>query len=141
LLEQEFGKHPHHDALQMQINRLTQLIQDMLAMVRLDSMQILEREPADLNALVADVVDSLESRANANQLKMQFRRASSLPEIPLNVDEFELALHNLISNAIRYTPAQGEITVTTSATSNGRLSVSVQDTGIGIDPEDLPHIF
>jgi PAS domain S-box-containing protein len=141
LLEQEFGKHPHRDALQFQITRLTQLIQDMLAMVRLDSVNSFEREPADLNSLITGIIEDLQPSAAKKNLTLHFECDSTLPLVAVNMDEMDMALRKLLINAITYTPDEGVVTVTMSTSDSEHLSISIRDTGLGIDAEDLPHIF
>jgi len=64
------------------------------------------------------------------------------PELIIEADQnrIEQVLHNLLDNAIRYTPEQGTISVELRATSDTHCELSISDTGIGIAPEHLPHI-
>lgn len=124
---------------------LTRLVDDLreLALAEAGRLQ-LELDDVDLADLVARVTDSFQTPAAEHQISLR----TELPDDPLFVrgDEQRLrqVLINLLSNALRYTPAGGQVTVSARMqNSNGRpeVQVSVSDTGSGISPEDLPNIF
>jgi signal transduction histidine kinase len=61
--------------------------------------------------------------------------------VAADADRLSLALTNLIDNAITYTPAGGTVMLTAEPAADGRVTLSVADTGVGIPPEHLPHVF
>ena len=63
-----------------------------------------------------------------------------MPYIPANHEALQRAISNIVLNALAYTPEGGQITVST-AFENQQIAIRVTDTGIGIPPEDVPHIF
>jgi signal transduction histidine kinase len=63
-----------------------------------------------------------------------------MPPADLDPDRMEQVLRNLVQNALRHTPAGGQVTLSAEQ-HNGTLEMAVQDTGAGIAPEHLPHIF
>ncbi|MGQ9928431.1 MAG: sensor histidine kinase [Chloroflexaceae bacterium] len=74
---------------------------------------------------------------------LQVETPGNLPEALADPERLTQVLHNLLSNALRHTPAGGQITLRaqTAAGANGALRLEVEDTGAGIAPEDLPHVF
>jgi signal transduction histidine kinase len=127
---------------------LARLIDDLrtLAMVESGAL-ILRREKTDLIALIRNIVEAYNFQANAAAIKIEL----SLPEqdLPIEVDPERVrqVLSNLMTNALRYTPQGGWVriglTETTSAPDlgPGKAVISVADSGPGIGPEDLLHIF
>ncbi len=96
-------------------------------------------EPARLDLLVEDIVGSLALLAEERHLTLS---AESTGPILISLDAGRMiqAIMALVENALRYTPAGGDIIVASQAGDN-QVSVTVTDTGIGIDPQDLPKIF
>jgi len=123
---------------------LSRLVDDLRTMALAESGSLLlRREPVDLVPLIQDVVSSFEAQAKEKgiQLGRQLAEIESVNVDPLRVREI---LTNLLSNAVRYTPAGGEVKVgLLENTTGGEKSVTifVQDSGPGIDSADLPHIF
>ena len=127
--------------LQTSVAHLRRLVEDLRVLSLAEAGELpLEREEVDLVALVREVAQSVQSGARSQGVAMN----AVLPDAPLTVngDRQRLAqvLLNLLSNALRHTPAGGQITVSVTRTGDeGR--VSVRDTGEGIPAAALPHIF
>lgn len=128
------------ESLRDEVVRMTQLTTSLLMLARSDAHQMtLKRQPADFSLLLHTVIDQFTGAADAKHLVIE-RVISSA--IVVNMDEdrmIQLAL-NLLDNAIKYTPEGGMITVTLSQL-DGRVQFDVSDTGIGIPPDHLLHIF
>lgn len=101
----------------------------------------LERQPTAPGALVEQVVEHMKSQAAQRGIRLEGKFQSGLPERALDSDRITQVLTNLIGNALRYTPPDGTILVGASALPDGRVEITVTDSGPGILPEDLPHIF
>ena len=102
----------------------------------------LTKEPTDVVALANDVVSSLAESADAAgiTLRIDSAQTESLDSIPIDPVRVRQVLLNLVSNALRYTPREGSVTVRVARGSNG-VEVRVTDTGAGIAPEDVARIF
>jgi len=128
--------------MERQTRHLNQLVNDLLAVAMLDeSAQSLQIEPVTISLLVTDVVDLLRDDARAQRkvaLTTQF--APDLPPALADRERLRQAVTNLVQNALRYTPAGGAVLVSAERR-GGMIALAVTDTGIGIAPEDLPHVF
>ncbi len=137
-------KRAHYEAmLQNSVERLGQLVEDILSLSRLEiaHFQPREYEPTDLNAVVSQIVNLHQPQAEAAGLKLSFNGAPGLPLIHGDFNQISQLVTNIVVNALRYT-VRGSINVTTSAAESGEhIVLCVEDTGIGIAPEDLPHVF
>ncbi|HVN25241.1 MAG TPA: ATP-binding protein [Syntrophorhabdales bacterium] len=103
---------------------------------------ILEREPADLNELVASAVKLVENSALVKGVKLSFRPTQSLPLRRVDKSAMQGVILNIIMNALDATSKGGSILVTTSVVDFGKtIEIGVSDTGHGIAPQDLEKIF
>jgi signal transduction histidine kinase len=102
----------------------------------------LHRETVDPAALVEDAVATFASRAEAAGVRLEARVASGLPALEVDSVRIGQVLANLLSNALRHTPNGGSVKVGAAATNGTRaVAFTVADTGAGIAPETLPHVF
>lgn len=106
---------------------------------------VLERQPEDLEEVVGRAVRRFEGEARERGVALTLRRAENgdLPPVTIDATRIAQAVGNLISNAIRHTPAGGtvEVVVGRDGERPGGAMVVVSDTGEGIAPEDLPFVF
>jgi signal transduction histidine kinase len=117
------------------------LVEELFELARLESGQARPRpESFPPGELVQDVVLKLRPRAEAAGVRLTAELPAELPPAHGELGLIERLLTNLIENALRFTPAGGTVKVSLSAEGGG-TRVSVSDTGSGIAPEDLPHIF
>ncbi len=127
----------------MQVNglRLLKLINDLLDLVRLDSGGMaLRRQRVDVDGLVRGIVASAASLAQDRRLNLRADVAEGTGVVMADHDKIEKILLNLIINAIKFTAAGG--TVDCRARREGeRLLLEVRDSGMGIQPEQLPYVF
>ncbi len=121
-------------------DRLTQIVTSLLAIARFDAGEArLERTLLDLGELVASTVDQIKLLAEDSDLKLM---AEVQTGIMISGDRSRLKqiLVNLLDNAIRYTPAGGTISVQVTGDDKNAI-LEVRDTGIGIPPAAIPHVF
>jgi signal transduction histidine kinase len=98
-----------------------------------------EIEPGDL---IKQLIERDQAQANQKNIRLEADLSVKLPVVWMDSDRITQVLNNLIGNALRYTPEGGTIIVKGSFDSmNQMLEISVSDTGLGIHPDDLPHIF
>ncbi len=119
---------------------LSRLIDDLRTLALAESGALkLQKEPTDLALLASETVASFQPQANAAGLELG---ADAEPGLVLELDPERIrqVLENLIANALRYTPRGGTIHVKCFV-EGAHATVSVSDTGAGIPPDDLPHVF
>lgn len=131
------------ETINVETDRLKKLVNDILDFSRLEEgAYVLERELADITPVINLTVQSVKVLADQKNITLSTAIESNLPKVYINPDSIERVLRNLLSNAIKYTDEGGRIKVRAEVTELGdALEVSVQDTGIGIPEEHLPHIF
>jgi signal transduction histidine kinase len=126
-----------------QTHHLKRLVEDLreLSLAEADQLS-LNRQEVDLTQLVKDTVAHFEVLAQEHGIQMSTRLDEPLLHPSLDDHRMRQVLHNLLSNAIRYTPEGGRITVSGGKLPDKNiLTISVVDTGKGISSEELPHIF
>jgi len=133
---------PAHLAVVLDETRvLARLIDDLRTMALSEAGTLaLHREPTDPELLVVDVVRSFEAAAAAAGVELAAAIEGDLPLIDIDPVRIREVLANLVANALRHTPADGRVTVAGS-TEPGWILLEVRDTGRGVEPELLPHIF
>jgi len=124
-----------------QVNQMGEMVESLLTLARADEGKVeLAVERTDLQAMVQEVSETAHILAEQKGLKMLTRITG--PDLFLHVDKGRIKqmLMNLVTNAIKYTPAGGEVKFDLVGRDND-IVFEVRDTGIGISPEDLPRIF
>ncbi len=124
-----------------QSHQLAKLVDDILDLSRLARAraQKMEFSLLDINTLIEQVIVAHQPLADASGVKIKFTPSLHLSPLQGEPNQLARMVTNLISNAIRYT-LQGEVNVRT-LNGDSRVCIEVRDTGVGIDKEDLPHIF
>ncbi|HLO28550.1 MAG TPA: HAMP domain-containing sensor histidine kinase [Anaerolineales bacterium] len=126
---------------QRDVMSLSALIDDLFQMSQLDAGGFpLHRAPASLNDLVSDTLESFSQLARQQGINLEGEVESDVDPVFMDTQAIGRVLNNLISNALRHTAAQGRVSVWVRRTSHG-VEVTVSDTGEGIRPQDIPHIF
>jgi two-component system OmpR family sensor kinase len=121
--------------------RLGKLVAELFELAKLDSQVTpLRVEPFSMAELVQDVVQKFELRARQGSVTLEAEVGPDLPLVMGDIALMERVLENLLENAIRYTPAGGQVRISL-VPEHGRLAVRVSDTGAGIEEASLPHIF
>jgi two-component system OmpR family sensor kinase len=132
------------DAIESETERMIRLVGDLLLLARADAGYIpIDSNPVDIQAMMVDV--ATQARVLADQrLDVVLTLAEWEDAEPITVDgdadRLKQLLLNLVDNSIKHTPSDGTVTLSL-ARMDGWIRLTVTDTGSGIPPEDLPHIF
>ena len=119
---------------------LTRLVEDLRTLALAESGELkLERTSADLPALVERFVERFRAQADNRQVSIQVE-SSPIPPVSIDPMRVEQILNNLLSNALRHTPDGGTIKIAINRSSD-TVILSIHDSGSGIPPEALSHIF
>lgn len=131
----------YQSILMGQSRLLMNLIDDILDLSRLTigKTRKIEMEAVDLNLLAEQVITAHKPLAEVSELQLIFEPCPDLPPVRGEQNQLARLITNLVSNAIRYT-LHGQVCVRTYLR-DGQACLEVQDTGIGIEPEDQPHLF
>lgn len=143
-VEQEQGL-SYEQAVVAQRNsrRLLRLVNQLLDLQRLDAGQMQPSfRPCDLLDFVAQVVNSFKPYCEKKQIALltDLNEVKDYPAIFLDLEKFDKVLYNLLSNAIKFTEAGGTIEVNLRG-GGDRCLIQVKDTGMGIRPDQIPHLF
>jgi GAF domain-containing protein len=130
------------DVLKQETKRLEQLIESTLNLSRLDMADTqINFEEIDLNTLIGQVVVAYRPRADLDNLAFNFTPGENMPPVHGSRNQLAQVINNLLSNAFNYT-TEGFVHVRTHLDNgNNQVVLEVIDSGIGIDLEDLPHLF
>ncbi len=132
------------EAARLEAERMSGLVSDLLALSQADAGYSIQHQPVELDAIVVDAYGRIKSRERTRRTSSGVTiKISRLEEAVVNGDPDKLLqlLMILLDNAVKYTPAGGEVTVELRRISPSELAVTVADTGIGIPPSDRAHIF
>jgi two-component system phosphate regulon sensor histidine kinase PhoR len=129
------------EILRKHSRRLNALLEDLLTLARLESRQEkMVRVSMELPALLRSVAGDWSQKLATKKLALNVETTDDLPRISADPQRLEQVLHNLLENAVKYTEPGGNILLRAGA-QNGHIEVRVEDSGQGIPPADLPHIF
>lgn len=124
-----------------EVDRLNALVEDLLDFARLEAGRgQLKLEKVNVGETVRIGADRLRPQMERARLDLRVEVSEGLPEVEVDVARIEQVIVNLVHNAIKFTPAGGTITVRVSQVKNN-IVVDVQDTGVGIPPEEQGRLF
>lgn len=122
-------------------DRLNRLVDDLQELSRVEARAYqLDIRPLDISSLMRTVTKRLAPQAESRRISLSLELPADVPRILADEDRTIQILTNLVGNALQYTPENGNVTILVRHT-NHEVQISVRDTGIGISPEDLPHVF
>ncbi len=141
--DDEKTKQEFYEIIAAEAERLSRLIDNILNISRIESGVVrVVREPLSLTEVTREVLDMAIPQARNKRIQLIDRLAPVFHQVEADRDMIHQAVLNLVGNALKYTPEGGTVTVTTSVDEQRGLAVcQVADTGVGISPEALPHIF
>jgi signal transduction histidine kinase len=120
---------------------LNRLVSDLHELAQAEARQLpLYRQPTDVAPWLENTLLAFEPLAEEEQVTLSTALADALPSVNIDNARMSQVIHNLLANALRHTSAGGSIELRASQ-QDGQLKIEVQDSGEGIAPEDLPHVF
>jgi signal transduction histidine kinase len=121
---------------------LTRLVGDLHQLALADAGQLsIERQATRLDAIVEGIVETVGFQIEDSGLTLETAIDPAIPALLIDENRIEQVLLNLLANAIRHTPEGGRIELRADRTSDSEVTLSVCDTGSGLAPEDVDHIF
>lgn len=130
-----------YNVITKETRRLSRLVEDVLSVSQLEVGTIdLQVGDVDLKALLSDGVRDVRGLADEKNIDIQLVLPSKLEPIEADRDKLAVVVNNLLGNAIKYTPPDGNVVVGCQLTGDG-VTISVKDNGIGIDPTDHGRVF
>src|SRR5438445_531110 len=134
-----------HESLQMirrNVELEARLIDDLLDLTRIDQGKVqLNFEVVDAHTLLQNALDICQPEIDRKRLRHSLNLGAKKVHMRADPARLQQIFWNLINNAVKFTPSEGKISISTSNDSNGQLRVEIADTGLGIEPESLPKIF
>jgi signal transduction histidine kinase len=119
---------------------LGNLVKDLLCLSSIKAAREIPKTEVELADIVKKVFDEVQPRASEKSLTLDQELPAGLPEVYGNADAIHELFGNLVVNAVKYTLVGGRVAVSASNT-GGEVLVKVQDNGMGIPAEAVPHIF
>jgi len=124
-----------------EVDTLTQTVQELLELSRVESGQVpLRLEPTPVADLLVQPVERLRPQAGRAGLDLSVTLPDRLPEVMADAERLQMVVTNLVHNALKFTPPGGQVAVRASVAGD-QVTISVEDTGVGIPADDLPRIF
>jgi two-component system phosphate regulon sensor histidine kinase PhoR len=124
-----------------EVQSLNRLVADFLELSRIESGQLeLHLTPTNLSTLLTGVIERMTAQAEQRGVALELAPLDRLPSLTIDGARIEQVLLNLLQNALAFTPRGGAVTLSASV-HDDHVALQVRDTGVGIAPEDLPHIF
>src|ERR1700730_15159357 len=119
-----------------------QLIDDLLDLTRIAKHKLqLKFDSLDAHEIIANVAEICRAEADARQLHLQLHLRAGAHYVSADTAKFQQIIWNLLKNAIKFTPAHGDITISSTNPEPQLLAIRVRDTGVGIDSETMGLIF
>jgi two-component system OmpR family sensor kinase len=148
--EDEINRHRAVQIISSEANRMSRLVDELLDLARIESGQIkMMREPVDLVQVLETCIEKFALRARENNVTLTLD-VPILPPVTGDKDRLAQVFTNLLENALKHTPPTGKVTVKAREINTGTIKkttlvpaveITVTDTGVGIPPQDLEHIF
>ena len=130
------------DVIARSAERMHRLIRDLLDVARIERGSLtIDCRCHDAGALAAEACDSFQGVAQEKSLVLGYEVADGLPKVYVDRDRILQALSNFLNNSVKFTPAGGRVVVTVRGAPDRGVRFDVTDTGPGIAPDELPHVF
>lgn len=132
----------HLQMMRGQARRLKRMVNQILDWSRLEAGGVaLHAKEIDPVAFVSEIVSGFKVEAERRGISLDFQEGAYVGSVWLDGDQIEKVVVNLLYNALKYTSSGGSIRIRVAGADAGGVEIAVRDNGIGIAPEELPHIF
>lgn len=131
------------EIIREEAERLVQLVNDLRTLSLADAGELsLDFQPVDINKLLSDIKAHYMIPFNQKQITLNFEPASDTQSVTANLDpiRFSQVLTNILDNALRYTPENGSVEMSTRHV-DGHVEIEIQDSGEGVTPDEAAHLF
>src|SRR5262249_22141455 len=129
------------DTIERNVRAQTQIVNDLLDMSRIMTGQVrLDLQTVDLRDAVSNAVENIRPAADVKRVRLEKDLDSDIGRIKVDPVRLNQVLWNLIANAVKFTPPGGRVRVALERV-NSHAEIVIQDTGVGINPAFLPHVF
>jgi PAS domain S-box-containing protein len=130
------------ETIRRSADRAVHLIEDLLDVAKIEAGRlVVQRVPEAVVPLLEEAIELHRPLAEARGLRLERESEEPLPRVLVERNRVLQVFSNLIGNALRFTPSGGRITVKAKRKDDGAVCFSVKDTGTGIAPEHVPHLF
>lgn len=127
--------------IQSDVQRMTKIVNELLELSRLESGQVpIHLVPINLHTVVQEIESRFDMGTAGKRLTLETHVPDDIPFVMGEADKLNQVLRNLIENAVKFTGDGGTISISAETTDRW-VEVKVKDTGVGIAPEHLPHVF
>lgn len=140
--DDEMTRRRYLQTAQREIRNLSDLIDDLFELSQLESGHVeLRLQRSSLGDLLSDTLGTLQPVARRREVQLEGEVSSGVDPVLIDPEKIQRVLYNLVSNAIRHTPAGGHVRLGAAASGPGQVRVTVSDSGEGIAAADLPQVF
>jgi signal transduction histidine kinase/DNA-binding response OmpR family regulator len=123
------------------VSSMDKLVKNLLELDKIDEGTLeLKRERVKVNELAAEIAEEFQLDSTTREQTISLEKAKNEPEVEGDRYQLHEAVHNLVNNAIKYTPLKGSIIISVHATKK-TVTIAVKDNGYGIPEKDLPFVF
>ncbi|MCH5585080.1 cell wall metabolism sensor histidine kinase WalK [Shimazuella sp. AN120528] len=122
--------------------RMARLISDLLQLSRLDAREsYFDKQPITIEHLLQPVYERFSMTCKQKDIALRLHIDDGLPMVVVDRDKMDQVLDNIVSNAVKYTPASGSITIKAIQSDSNMVQISIADTGLGIPKQDISRLF
>jgi signal transduction histidine kinase len=135
--------HKNFEIIREEAERLEKLVNDLRTLSLADAGELaLDFQPVDINKLLSDIKTHYMVQLNQKRITLDLEPASDTLRVKVNLDpvRFSQVLMNILDNALRYTPEEGRVLISTKQIKQA-AEITIQDSGEGVTPEEASHLF